>query len=87
MKARNVINTSLRGKKIFKRTILEKTTPLVQTQLIEQLCSNFYLVRAQLHQERQGGENHENEKIKRLIQRCLEIVFLKPQNKNNDLAR
>lgn len=44
MKARNVINTSLRGKKIFKTTILEKTTPLVQTELVEQFCSSFYLV-------------------------------------------
>lgn len=74
------------GKKIFKKTISEKITPLVQTKLVKQLqrllpgVSTTTLGRGR-------GENHQSENIKTLIQVCLEIVFLKPQNKNNDLAR
>lgn len=46
-----MINTLLRGKQILKITILEKTTSLVQTELVKQLCSSFYLVLVELHWE------------------------------------
>jgi len=37
--------------------------------------------------ERENKTKHENETIKSLRQGYLDMIFLKPQNKNNDLAR
>lgn len=67
--------------------MLEKTTSLVQTELVKQLCSSFYLVWVELHWEGLEGKSMKSQNIKSLIQGCLKIIFLKPQNKNNDLAR
>lgn len=59
---------------------------MVQTGLFMQLCCSFCLVWAQPRVKKKK-KNHENKTIKSLIQGHLEIIFLKPHNKNNDLAR
>lgn len=87
MKAKNMINILLTLKeinKIFKRATLEEADSKVKTGLVKQL--SFCLVWAQSYLGERREEKKGRHTMKSLIQGHLEMSFLKPQKKNNDLA-